>query len=83
MLLQVELTPDEMDYIATVMLYWRIHAREKMGIETTDNDRQLLEKVFDEACVFEANMVGNNLAQKLLRVNVTAMTASEKMTKYL
>lgn len=78
-LIQVEFNADEMDYIATVMLYWRIVAREKMGIPLDDKDKALLQQSFDELCFYEARMIGNNLAQKLLRCNNAAMsTLTEK-----
>lgn len=80
-MIQVELNSEEMDYIATVMLYWRIVAKVGMGIKLSKADEVLMKQSFDELCVFEANMVGNDLAQKLLRVNVAAQ---EKLAeKYL
>lgn len=80
-MMQVELNPDEMDYIATVMLYWRIIAKVHMNIDLSKEDKKLMKQSFDELCVLEAKMVGNDLAQKRLRVNVAAQ---EKLAeKYL
>lgn len=81
MTIKVELTDEEVDYIAGLMLQWRIESKYKMlnvirakigfpNIEVNEEDKEKLKNLFEELCAYELESVGINFAKKMLILNL-------------